>query len=207
MLPYDCACVDYNWIANCCQVVLSASLKNRFLLIYSCTWLRCKISDGFFFSPVIVGPYRFRPVMHTELSEMNSARPLPRSVEFLNTSSLESLLSLLFVPVHFPQSICIFIPCVHDCRRNLFLWHLDPWFLLKDSPHHCSAFLTVHFCTSVNAVGSCDISFKTFYNTASCSSKTVQEMLSQWTFFWSLFYFPGHISTHKSFYDLYVSVN
>lgn len=95
MLPYyDCACVDYNWIANCCQVILSASLKNRFLLIYSCTWLRCKISDDFFFSPVIVGPCRFHPVMHTELSVTNL--PPPPRLEILNTSSLESLLSLLF---------------------------------------------------------------------------------------------------------------
>lgn len=206
MLPYyDCACVDYNWIANCCQVILSASLKNRFLLIYSCTWLRCKISDDFFFSPVIVGPCRFHPVMHTELSVTNL--PPPPALKFWIHHLWNHCSLSFFVPVHFPQTICIFIPCVHDRRRNLFLWHLDPWFLLKDSPHHCSAFLTVRFCTSVNAVGSCDISFKTFYNTASCSSKTVQEMLSQWTFFWSLFYFPGHFSTHKSFYDLYVSVN
>lgn len=88
---------------------------------------------------------------------------------FLNASSLESLLFLLFVPACSPQSICIFIPCVRDHSWNLFLWHLNPWFLLKDSTHHCSASLTVCFCTPVNAVGSCDISFKTFYNTASCS--------------------------------------
>lgn len=179
MLPYDCACVDYNWIANCCQVVLSASLKNRFLLIYSCTWLRLKISDDFFFSPVILGPYRVSHVMHTESPIMNSLLPL----EFLNTSSLESLLSLHFVRVRSPQSICIFIPCVRDRSQNLFLWHLDPWFPLKASPHHCSASLTACFCISVNAVGACDIFFKPSYNTASCSSKTIQDTLSQWTFF------------------------
>lgn len=185
MLPYDCACVGYNWIANCCQVVWSASLKNRFLLIYSFTWLILKICDDFFFSPDILGPYRVSHVM----SVTNSLLPL----EFLNTSPLESLLSLLFVSVHSPQSICIFIPCVCNCSQNLFLWHLDLWFLLKDSPHHWSAALTACFCTSVNAVGSCDISFKTFYNTAACSSKTVQEMLffrsyfGTYFFLWSLF--------------------
>lgn len=132
MVSHDCACcVDYNCIANCFQVALSASLKTRFLFIYCCTWLRLKIShDFFFFPPVILGP-DISHLMHTEFSIANSLLP----VEFLNTSPSESLHSLLFVLVHSQQPICIFIPCVHD-HRIYFCDILINFLFLKDSTHH-----------------------------------------------------------------------
>lgn len=137
----------------------------------------------------IFGPNRFSNVMHTESSIMNSFLPL----EFQNTPPLEKLFSLFFASGSFPHSNYIFISYVLDHSQDLFLGYLDLYFLLKDLPHHSSASLAACY-SSVNAVGSCHISSKTFSNTASCSFKTGQEILSQrMCFFLVLILLSGRI--------------
>lgn len=127
MVSHDCACcVDYNCIANCCQVALSASLKTRFLFIYCCTWLRLKISDDFFFffsSHTWPRHFSFNAyrVLHSEF-------PPPSWIPQYITFRIIALSP--FCTGSFSTANLYFHPLCSG-PQNLFLWHPDQFFIFK----------------------------------------------------------------------------